>query len=191
MRGSEPVIVYSTDWQTLFDYEQNSTRTAIKILSRQTNFQREVHYKEIKGSATSRLVRFTLCGLDLSDSFEALSIALSLVKVFEHRQFGTGDKSLVMRYPTSNDPDLRLFCAIQTYKEAYEGLRIGWMGTRNGKTVQKEHAMHIGYVHHLRNALHRAMGWITSETQVKRVELPKIKEEWQRPATPSYTDRRY
>jgi hypothetical protein len=191
MINSDPITVYSTDWLTLFNFEQNYTRTAIKILSRQTNFQRMVHNRDFKGGTAARLVRFTLCGLELSDSFEALSIVHSLIKVFEHRQFGTGHKSLVMRYPTSNDPELRLFCAIQPYKDAYEGLRLGWMGMRDGKKAEKEHAMHIGYVHHLRNALHRAMSWINPETLVKRVELPEIKEEWKRPVAPSYPAGRY
>ena len=82
-----------------------------------------------------------------------------------------------MAYPTSNDPDLRLFCAMQPYKEAYEGLRIGWMADRNGRNVEKEHAMHIGYVHCLRNALHRAMSWLSPQTIIEQVELPEIKHE--------------
>lgn len=169
--------MFSADWQTLFDYEQSSSRTSIKISSRQTNFTRTVRNRDVKGSTLSRHVRFKLCGLDLSDSFEALSITLSLVKVFEHRQFGTGDKSMVMGYPTPEDFDLRLFCAVQPYKDSYEGLRIGWMTERRGRDVKREHVMNIGYVHCLRNALHRAVGWLSPQTVIEQVELPEIKYE--------------
>lgn len=175
MSKPERTTIFSADWQTLFEYEQNSTLTAVRICSRQTNFTRRVNNKDVKGSSLSRHVRFKLCGLDLSDSFEALSVALSLLKVFEHRQFVTGDKSMVMQYPTPNDPELRLFCVVQQYKEAYDGLRIDWMSTRNDARIQKEHTMHIGYVHHFRNALHRAMSWLSPLTQVESTELPAIK----------------
>ena len=179
MSKPEKTTVFFADWQTLFNYEQDDSRTSIKISSRQTNFTRRVHHKDIKGSSISRHVRFKLCGLDLSDSFEALSIALALVKVFEHRQFGIGDKNMVIPYPTSNDPDLRLFCALQPYKESYEGLRIGWMAGRNGRIVQKEHVMNIGYVHHFRNGLHRAMSWLSPQAIIEQMELPEIKfEPW-------------
>ena len=177
MSKSERTTIFSADWQTLFDYEQNSSRTSIKISSRQTNFTRKVHHRDVKGSSLSRHVRFTLCGRDLSDSFEVLSIVLSLVKVFEHRQFGTGDKSMVMAYPTPSDADLRLFCVLQPYKDSYVGLRIGWMTERDGREVEKEHVIHIGYVHHFRNALHRAMSWLSPQTLIEHVELPEIKYE--------------
>jgi len=173
MNKSNHHILFKSNWQTLFDYEQDSSRTAIRIFARQTLFTRRVDYDPYKGGTISRHTRFTLCGLDLSDSFEALSVALSLVKVFEQRQFGTGDKKLAMRFPTPNDGELQLFCSLEAYNKSYEGLRLGWMTRKNGHIVQKTHSMHIGYVHHLRNALHRAMSWISPETQVEFRNLPE------------------
>lgn len=164
MSSDDHKILYKSDWLTLFDYSQDSSRTAIRIFSRQTNFVRRISHVDHKGAIAQRKVRFLLCGLDLSDSFEALSVVLALVKVFEQRQFGTGEKRLAMRFPTPNDRELQLHCALETYKKSYEGLQLGW-AAGSGKAAT--HSMHIGYVHHLRNALHRAMAWLSPEAQVE------------------------
>jgi hypothetical protein len=40
--------------------------------------------------------------------------------------------------------------------------------------VEKAHSMHIGYVHHLRNALHKAMSWFSPAPQVEVKTLEDI-----------------
>lgn len=172
MGNFDDAVIYPQKWYTLFEYEQNSSETSIRISTIQSLVKCRVNYKEHKGVMSSREVYFKLCGLDLSESFAALSMTLSLVKVFEQRQFGTGDKKLAMRFPDSGYGNLQLFCALEPYQKSYEGLCIGWIRDNN---VQRAHSMHIGYVHHLRNALHKAMGWLSPPPQVEVKTLEDIR----------------
>jgi hypothetical protein len=185
MSTPERISIYKEEPLTLFSFDQNSTRTILRLSAVQTVFKRAVHHREHRGQSVSRRVHFQLCGLGLSNSFSAMSRVLSLLKVFEHRQFGSEDNEMVLSFPTSNDSALRLYCRVVRYKNAYEGMEIGWLAERDGEEVRKSHKMPIGYVHDFRNALHKAMGWISPGTEVEYVELPDIKYE-----PPAYTGKK-
>ena len=174
MSNSERVSIYKEEPLTLFVFNQDSTQTVLRLSAVQTAFKRRVYSRDHRGQSVLRRVRFKLCGLDLSNSFPALSRTLALVKVFEHRQFGIGDKAMAMALPTPNEKSLRLYCRLVAYKQAYEGLEIGWASERDDKEAAKSHTMPIGYVHDFRNALHKAMGWIAPGTEIEYVELPDI-----------------
>ena len=57
------------------------------------------------------------------------------------------------------------------YKQSYDGLRIGWLRVWSRSETFGMHTMHIGQVHAFRNALHRALSWLSPRTQVEYVEL--------------------
>lgn len=185
MSTPERISIYKEEPLTLFAFNQNSTRTILRLSAVQTVFKRTVHHCEHRRQSLSRRVHFQLCGLNLPNSFSALSRVLALVKVLEHRQFGSKDKEMVLSFPTSNDNELRFYCRAVSYKEAYEGMEIGWLTERDGAEVRKSHKMSIGYIHDFRNALHKAMGWISPGTEVEYVELPDIKYE-----PPSYNGKK-
>lgn len=172
MSKPEHISVYTAEPLTLFVFNQSSTQTVLRLSAKQTVFKKSISLRDHRGHSTARHVRFTLCGLDLSDSFSALSRIHSLMKVFEHRQFGTGDKSMVIAFPTPNDQELRFYCRMVPYKDAYEGMEIGWFTVRDSEQILKSHTMPIAYVHDFRNALHKAMGWLSPGTEVEYVELP-------------------
>ncbi|MFR6518574.1 MAG: hypothetical protein ACLUPV_04720 [Bilophila wadsworthia] len=177
MSKPERISLYKEEPLTLFSFDQNSARTILRLSAVQTVFKRTVNRHDYRGQSLSRCVHFKLCGLDLSNSFSAMSRVLALVKVFEHRQFGSEDNEMVLSFPTSNDSELRFYCRVVRYKSAYEGMEIGWLTERDGEEIRKSHKMPIGYVHDFRNALHKAMGWISPGTEVEYVELPDIKYE--------------
>jgi hypothetical protein len=159
-------MVWEAEPLILFTFNQGGSRTLVRIAARRDNFERMVNNIPHKDHALIRQVKFQLCGLDLSNSFTALSTVHSLVKVFEHRQFGIGDKHMSMRFPLTDDEHLRLFCRLVSYAERYDGLELGWTGRRNGEDISRSHTFHIGYVHAMRNALHRAMGWLSPSIAV-------------------------
>lgn len=172
MSKPEHISVYKTEPLTLFIFNQASSQTVLRLSALQTAFKRKVHHRDYRSHSVLRRVHFKLCGLDLSNSFMALSRVLALVKVFEHRQFGSGDKDMALSFPTPNDKELCLYCRVVSYKNAYEGMEIGWHSKREDKQIHKSQAMPIGYVHDFRSALHKAMGWISPGTEVEYVELP-------------------
>ena len=155
----------------MFTYEQNSCSTSISILSAQTIFSYSDGFRTTRGNITARHVSFNFCGLEFNDSFEALSKALTLVKVFEKRQCGKGAGQFAMTFPTVENPSLRLFCQSVKNTQSYDEMRIGWITQRNGKEHEKAHVMNIGYVHDFRNALHKAMGWISPEAHTEFMRL--------------------
>ena len=156
----------------LFEYIDNSGRTAVTLHARQLNFKKERQRTQEKGTILTRGVKFSLCTLDLDDSFEALSLLHSLLKVFEHRQFGSGQKKMVVAIPESaGQKNMRMFCRVKAYQKTYEGLELGYIDDTWGKESHYSQTFHIGYVHHLRNALHRAMGWLTPEPDIETAEL--------------------
>ncbi|SBW10606.1 hypothetical protein KL86DPRO_60224 [uncultured delta proteobacterium] len=168
---SRHTMIYNAEPLILFSYNQSGQKTLIRIASRQTSFERMVDDTPHRGHALTRNVRFILCGKDLSNSFPALSTALALVKIYEHRQFGAGTKKMTMGLPQADDEYLQLFCESISYKDQYDGLKIGWITRKNDAEAKQSHVMHIGYVHHFRNALHRAMGWIAPAAEIAAATL--------------------
>ena len=175
MSTTERISIYKEEPLTLFSFNQNSTRTILRLSAVQTVFTRTVNRRDHRGQSLSRRVLFQLCGLGLANSFSAMSRVLSLVKVFEHRQFGSKDNEMIVSLPTPNDSELRFYCRVVPYKKAYEGMEIGWITDRDGEEIRKSHKMPIGYVHDFRNALHKAMGWISPGTEIEYAELPDIR----------------
>ena len=190
MSNPEHISVYTTEPLTLFVFNQSSTQTVLRLSAKQTVFKKSISFRDHRGHSTARHVRFKLCGLDLSNSFPALSRVHSLIKVFEHRQFGPGDKSMVITFPTPNDQELRLYCKVVPFKNVYESLEIGWATVRDGEQIRKSHTMPIAYVHDFRNALHKALSWLSPGTEVEYVELPDKRYEPPAPAkSPERDDR--
>ncbi|MCC8195190.1 MAG: hypothetical protein LIP28_11155 [Deltaproteobacteria bacterium] len=175
MSNPEHIAILTSEPLTLFVFNQSSTQTVLRLSAKQTVFKRSVEFRDQRGQSTARRVRFKLCGLDLSDSFSALSRVHSLVKLFVHRQFGIGDKSMVIAFPTPNDQELLLYCRVVPYKDAYEGMEIGWLTVRDDERIRKSHTMPIAYVHDFQSALHKAMGWISPGLDIEYVELPEAR----------------
>ncbi len=164
-------MIWEAEPLVLFNFNQDGNRTLIRIAARRDHFERTVNGAFHNGHVFVHQVKFQLCGLDLSDSFTALNTVLSLVKVFEHRQFGTGDKQMSMRFPLPNDENLRLFCESVSYAKRYDGLALGWATNRDGEEMHQSHVLHIGYVHAMRGALHRAMSWIAPTVAVAQTSM--------------------
>lgn len=145
---------------TLFSYDNNNLKTNISILGKKHNYKKEINYSNERGTTYQHNVQFTLCGIQLDDSYSALNSVFSVIKVFEKHKFGACSKSITVKISGVKYANLYAMCRIVNSVQGHELLEIGVCQKKEKGDTTLMQTMHIGYVYALQNALLKAMNWI-------------------------------
>lgn len=167
-------LIHQAASLSLFEFTDKNGSSRIELIAAQTIFKKRVEGKDIWANTTIRKVKFHLCGHPMNNSYEALAKTVSLIQVFEHRQYGDGQKSMAMSLPYHEGATLTLFGRVVPYKRKFESLELGWRIADEDFEQRVSQVFHIGYVIHFRHALLRAMSWLTPDVQVEFMPLKEL-----------------